>query len=384
MNENNPLTKENVIPVKQTKSQSLLQRRFRKFRSLKRGYYSFLLLTSLFTASFFFPLLINDQALVVRHQGELYFPAFRSFAVNLPIIGFAFDETPYRDIFLKEPGVSNFRELKATIEREGRSDDWVLLTIYPFSAMEDVGVAGNQNFIEPFEKDANGYMRACGTDDRGRDVFARMLYGFNISISFAFLLAIIQYIIGVPLGAMLGFFGGKFDLLMQRVIEIWGTLPMLFLIIIVVSIIRPNFLLFIGLLSLVSWVSLTILMRAEFYREKAKDYVAAAVSIGVPTKTIIIRHILPNALIPIITFFPFSVVGGITALVSLDFLGFGLPPPTPSWGEMMSIGLENLLNKKWWLIVVPLLAMFSTLLCTVFIGEGVREAFDPKTYSRLR
>jgi microcin C transport system permease protein len=201
---------------------------------------------------------------------------------------------------------------------------------------------------------------------------------------FALLLALLEYLIGVPIGAMLGFFGGRFDILAQRLIEIWATVPFLFLVIIVASIVRPNFALLLLLLALFTWVGITVLIRAEFYREKAKDYVAAAVAIGVPRWKIMFKHILPNSLVPIITYFPFSVVAGIGALVSLDFLGFGLPPPTPSWGEMMSVGLQHLATGKWWLMLSPMAALFVTLTLIVFIGESVREAFDPRTFSRLR
>jgi microcin C transport system permease protein len=182
----------------------------------------------------------------------------------------------------------------------------------------------------------------------------------------------------------MGYFGRWFDLLMQRFMEIWGSLPFLFLIIIVVSIVRPSFFVLVLLLVVFSWLGIAQQMRAQFYREKTRDYTAAAISIGVPTRRILLRHILPNSLVPIITFFPFAVVGDIGALVSLDFLGFGLAPPTPSWGEMVSIGMDNLTNGYWWLVLVPLGALFVTLMLVVFIGEAVREAFDPKTFSRLR
>jgi microcin C transport system permease protein len=180
----------------------------------------------------------------------------------------------------------------------------------------------------------------------------------------------------------MGFFGGKVDLFAQRIIEIWSSLPMLFVIIIMSSIIRPSFFLLIFIYTMVNWIFLTYYMRAEFYREKAKDYVSAAISMGQRNRTIIFKHILPNSLVPVITYFPFSVVGGISMLVGLDYLGFGLPPPTPSWGQMLDVGLQNV--SKWWMVFSPVTAQFLTLLAIVFIGEGVREAFDPKVYSRLR
>lgn len=371
--------------VAAVKSMTVLQRRWRKFKRLKRGYYSLLILIAAYVLSFFLPLFINNRPIAIRYEGEWYFPAIEQMLVENFLIGKLFGINYFYSgqFFGQEdnPGECDYRLLKKQWEEQG-SENIIIMPLYPYGPIEDIGIEGNEPFLAPLEKRGDAPMRLFGTDDRGRDVFARMAYGFFISISFALILAFMEYAIGVPLGGMLGYFGGKFDLYMQRVIEIWSSLPTLFLIIIVASIVRPNFLLLIILLSLVRWVGMTTLMRAEFYREKAKDYVAAAISIGVPTWKVMIKHILPNSLVPIITYFPFSVVAGIAALVGLDFLGFGLPPPTPSWGQMMSVGLQHL--TKWWLVVVPLSAMFLTLLLVVFIGESIREAFDPKTYSRLR
>ena len=180
----------------------------------------------------------------------------------------------------------------------------------------------------------------------------------------------------------MGYFGGRFDLFFQRLIEVWSSLPMLFVIIIISSILKPSFFLLIGIYTLVNWISMTYLMRAEFYREKSRAYVAAALSMGQSEFKVMFKHILPNSLVPIITYFPFAVVAGISALVGLDYLGFGLSPPTPSWGQMLDVGLSNI--TKWWMVFSPVTAQFFTLLAIVFIGEGVREAFDPKVYSRLR
>ncbi len=367
-------------------SLSIYQRRWRKFKSLKRGYYSLLLLTGAYVLSFFLPLLVNNKALAVRYNGQWYFPAVKSWLVSLPLIGGLFGSDFYSGEFFGQrgnPGECNYRLLKQQYEAEG-GDNLVILPPYPYSPIEDVTVEGNAAFLPPLERSPDGFLRLLGTDDRGRDVFARMAYGFQISLSFALILALLEYLIGVPIGAALGFFGGRFDILAQRLIEIWATVPFLFLVIIVASIVRPNFILLLLLLALFTWVGITVLIRAEFYREKAKDYVAAALAIGVPRWKIMFKHILPNALVPIITYFPFSVVGGIGALVSLDFLGFGLPPPTPSWGEMMSVGLQHLATGKWWLMLSPMTALFITLTLIVFIGESVREAFDPRTFSRLR
>lgn len=368
-----------------TKSMTINQRRWRKFKGLKRGYYSFIILVVAYILSFFLPLIVNNKALIVHFNGETYFPAVKSFFVSLPLIGQPiFGSDFYSGESLGQQGntaEANYRALEQQFETEG-GDNYVVMPLYSYGPLEDISVDGNQPFLAPLEPDGQGHGRLFGTDDRGRDVFARMVYGFQVSISFALILTLFEYIIGVPIGGMLGYFGGLFDILMQRFIEIWSTLPILFVVIIVASLIRPDFLTLVIILSLVGWIGPTVFMRAEFYREKVKDYVAAAISIGVPTRKILLKHILPNSLVPVITYFPFSIVAGITALVSLDFLGFGIPPPDPSWGQMIGIGLNNI--TKWWLIMVPLAAMFFTLLLTVFIGEGIREAFDPKVFSRLR
>lgn len=367
------------------KSLTINQRRWRKFKGLKRGYYSFIILVAAYILSFFLPMIVNNKALIVHYNGETYFPAVKSFFVNLPLIGRPiFGSDFYSGESLGQTGNSAeavYRDLQKQFEQEG-GDNYVVMPLYAYGPLEDISVDGNQPFLAPLEPDGLGKGRIFGTDDRGRDVFARMAYGFQISISFALILTLMEYIIGVPIGGMLGYFGGLFDILMQRFIEIWSTLPILFIVIIVASLIRPDFITLVIILSLVGWIGPTVFMRAEFYREKVKDYVAAAISIGVPTRKILLKHILPNSLVPVITYFPFSIVAGITALVSLDFLGFGIPPPDPSWGQMIGIGLNNI--TKWWLIMVPLAAMFFTLLLTVFIGEGIREAFDPKVFSRLR
>jgi microcin C transport system permease protein len=221
-----------------------------------------------------------------------------------------------------------------------------------------------------------------GTDSSCRDVFARIAYGFNISISFALSVTLFAFLIGIIIGALQGFFGGVVDIILHRIIEIWATLPFLYVIIIISSLLVPNFFLLCLIMTLFSWIGITYYVRGEFYREKAKDYVSAAVAMGAPTRNLIFKHILPNSLTPIISFAPFAIVGNITALVSLDFLGFGLPPPTPSWGQLIEQGMINI--EYWWLVAFPLAIQFLTLIAIVFIGEAVREAFDPKVYARLR
>ena len=344
-------------------NESILKRRWKKFKTLKRGYYSLLTLTVLYTISFFLPILINNRALIVKYDDSLHFPIFS---------GYISGEEFGQDV----PGEAKYRKLKEEFSKQVETGNWVLMPPYPYSPYEDITTEGNKMYESPSRK------HWLGTDNTGRDVFARLCYAFNISISFALILTVINYVIGVLIGGTMGYFGGKFDLIFQRLIEIWSSLPMLFVIIILSSILKPSFLLLIGIYTLVNWISMTYLMRAEFYREKSRAYVAAALSMGQSNFKVMFKHILPNSLVPIITYFPFAVVAGITALVGLDYLGFGLSPPTPSWGQMLDVGLQNI--RKWWMVFAPVTAQFLTLLCIVFIGEGVREAFDPKVYSRLR
>ncbi len=343
-------------------NRSVFQRRWQKFKTLKRGYYSLVILSGLYISSFFLPLIINNRALIVKYDNEYFSPI---------ISGYMSGEQFGQDV----PGEARYRELKEKFKLSGK-ENWVLMPLYPYSPYEDITFEGNKAYEPPSLK------HWLGTDNTGRDVFARLCYAFNISISFALILTVMNYILGILIGGCMGYFGGRLDLFLQRIIEIWSSLPMLFVIIIISSILTPSFFLLISIYTMVNWIGMTYLMRAEFYREKAKPYVAAALSMGQSNFKIMFKHILANSLVPIITYFPFSVVAGISALVGLDYLGFGLAPPTPSWGQMLDVGLQNV--RKWWMVFSPVTAQFLTLLAIVFIGEGVREAFDPKVYSRLR
>ena len=354
-------------------SESILRRRLRKFRRIRRGYWSFLFIAVAYLVSFSLPYMMNSTAFLVRYEGRYYVPALTFYPAA------AFGQEAF--------GETDYRALKTQFEEAG-GDNWVLMPPYPYGPNESLfdlqGVPPHPPSLEhPF-----------GTDDRGRDVLVRLAYGFNLSLTFALLVMLIANGVGIVIGAMLGYISGKVDLLGQRVIEIWSSLPFLYTIIIVSSIVvpvyvpgriqvmQPSFWLLIVILSAFAWMGITYYIRGEFYREKAKDYVGAAIVTGVSEPAIMFRHILPNALTPVISFAPFVIVGNITALVALDFLGFGLPAPTPSWGELIGQGMENL--TKWWLVFFPLGVLFLTLLLVVLIGEAVREAFDPKEYSRLR
>tara|TARA_B100000959_G_scaffold282689_1_gene349687 strand:+ start:442 stop:1428 length:987 start_codon:yes stop_codon:yes gene_type:complete len=328
---------------------------------MKRGYYSFLILTTLYMLSFLNPIFINNKALIVRYDGEFYFPILNFYSAE------TFNQNSY--------GEAHYRKLTEQFKSE--NGNWTLMPFYPYHPNESL-----LSDIDGEPPHAPSPEHWFGTDNRGRDVFARLVYGFNISISFALIVVFFAYIIGISIGAVLGYFGGKVDILGQRFIEIFAAIPFLYTMIIISSILQPNFPLLVMVMTIFGWIGMTYYIRGEFYREKAKDYVSAAVSMGASNFRTMFKHILPNALTPIITFTPFAVIGYISSLVSLDFLGFGLPPPTPSWGELVNQGVTDI--RYWWLIVSPMGASFFTLLLITFIGEGIREAFDPKVYSRLR
>ncbi|MCE1163762.1 MAG: ABC transporter permease subunit [Bacteroidetes bacterium] len=346
---------------KKEKYNSILSRRWKRFRGLKRGYYSFLALCALYLLSFILPLFVGRDALLVKYNGSYYFPVFKFYA----------SETFGQKIF----GEANYRILKKTFS-DSKTGNYVIMPLYPFGP--------NENLLDELQgapPHPPSAVHILGTDDRGRDVFARLAYGFNISISFALLITAVSFLIGIISGALLGYFGGKFDAFGQRIIEIWSTLPLLYIIMILSSVIAPGFITLCFIMILFGWTGITYYVRAEVYREKGKDYVLAAVSGGAPDRHIIFRHIIPNSLTSVISFAPFAIVANIMSLVALDFLGFGLQPPTPSWGEMISQGMGNL--NYWWLTVFPLGTQFLTLLAVVFIGESVREAMDPREYYRI-
>jgi microcin C transport system permease protein len=367
-----PNTPQSPAPAERP-SVSVFRKRLRKFRTIKRGYYSFLILLCAYGVSFLLPMLINNEALLVRYDSNFYFPLIHYYPAS------AFGQ--------ERIGEPDYRDVTREFRQENKGN-WAVLPPYPYSPTESLlDLPGSP-------PNAPSRQHIFGTDDRGRDIFARLAYGFNVSLSFALLVLVISLAIGVSVGAFLGYFAGKVDILGQRLIEIWSSLPFLYTIIIVSSIVvpiylpgrnlvlQPSFWLLILILTAFDWMAITYYVRGEFYREKTKDYVAAAISMGASDSSIIFKHILPNSLTPVVSFAPFMVVANISALVALDFLGFGLPAPTPSWGELIEQGVENL--TKWWLVFFPLAAMFVTLLLIVFIGEAVREAFDPKEYSRLR
>ncbi|HEY9197948.1 MAG TPA: ABC transporter permease [Gammaproteobacteria bacterium] len=331
------------------------RRSWLRFRANRRGYYSLWLFGFLFVISLGAELLSNDRPLVIQYQGEYYFPLFKHYPERL--FGGDFDtEADYTDPYVKE-----------LLNRDG---NWALYPPNPYS----------YNTINYFTQQPNPAPPSAdnllGTDDRGRDVLARLIYGFRLSVLFAFVLTAIGVVFGVLAGSLQGYLGGRFDLFAQRLIEIWGSMPELYLLIIFASLFDPSILLLIILLSLFGWMGLADYVRAEFLRGRNLDYVTAARALGVSNRAIMFRHLLPNSLTPVITFLPFRVSGAILALTSLDFLGLGVPPTTPSLGELLAQGKENI--EAWWLSLTTFVVLVGTLTLLIFIGEALREAMDTR------
>lgn len=339
----------------------LTLKKIRRFKSIKRGYYSFILFIILIGISLSAELLVNKRALIVCYEGEYYFPTYGQM---IPGTTFGFDYD-YE---------TNYRELKKLFRKQGRGD-WVLMPAVPYDAYEN---DLRENEYPPFPPSFE-HRHYMGTDNVGRDMIARLVYGFRIAIFFSLALLAANYTIGVSIGCAMGYWGGKFDLFFQRIIEIWSNIPFLYVIIIISSIVVPNFFLLILIMAFFGWIGITWTMRTMTYKEKAREYALAAKAMGASDWRIIFRHIIPNTIAIIVTFAPFSVSSGIVALTSLDYLGFGLPPPTPSWGELLQQGWANM--SAWWIVGSVVFAMVLTLVTVTFIGEAVREAFDPKLHT---
>lgn len=344
------------------------QKKLRRFREIKRGYYSFLILMFLIGLFLIGELLINNRALIVKYEGEYYFPTYTAFH-------------PGTDFGLNYSYETNYRELKEVFQEQG-GDNWVLLPLVPYSANENHSTTG---IFRP-EAPSAEYQHYLGTDTTSRDILARLFYGTRTAIFFAMAFTLSVYFIGIAVGAAMGYFGGMFDLLFQRAIEIWSNIPFLYMVIIIFSVIPATFsvltriIILLVVMVMFSWTSMTYYMRTETYKQKARDYVASARIIGASNTRIIFKHILPNVLATLVTFMPFTVISAITAITALDFLGFGLPPPTPSLGELLKQGTNNLRTAPW--IVTSAFSTLVILLTLVtFIGEAIRESFDPKKFT---
>lgn len=335
--------------------QSPGRRRWRRFKRSRRGYWSLLFFSAIFILSLFAEVLSNDKPFLIIYEGKPYFPLL----VSYPETTFGGDfetETDYRDPF--------FLELMK--EQGGRA-------FFPINkhSYDSINLAIDGPVPSPPSRD-----NLLGTDDRGRDVLARLLYGFRLSVLFGLTLTGIGTLFGIMAGAVQGYFGGRTDLFFQRFIEIWGAMPELYLLIIFSSIFQPSILLLLVLLSLFSWMGLSDYVRAEFLKGRNMEYVKAARALGVGNITIMYRHLLPNGMTPVITFLPFRVSSAILALTSLDFLGLGVPPSTPSLGELLAQGKANI--DAWWLSLSAFTVLVGTLVLLIFIGEALREAFDPR------
>lgn len=339
----------------------LTVKKIKRFKSIRRGYYSFIILCIMIFVSLFAELFVNSRAIIVKYEGRLYFPTYGQII-------------PGTTFGLQYEYETNYRDLSERFKSE-TNGNWVLMPVIPWNALENdlrVGV------YPPFPPDFSR-KHYLGTDTVGRDVLARLIYGFRIAIFFSLLLLAVNYTIGVSIGCAMGYFGGKFDLFFQRIIEIWSNIPFLYVVIIISSIMVPNFYLLIGIMTFFGWMGMTWTMRTMTYKERAREYALAARALGASNMRIIFKHIIPNTLSIIITFVPFAISGGIVALTSLDYLGFGLPPPTPSWGELLQQGWANM--GAYWIVFSVIFAMTLTLLTVTFIGEAIREAFDPRLYT---
>ena len=330
------------------------QRRLWAFGRNRRAVWSLRLFVLLFTVSLFAEFVANDKPILVWYDGGLYAPAL-----------FTYPETTFGGDFDTEADYSD-RYVIELIRNKG----WVLWPLIPYAYDTHV-----QNLSQPAPTPPSGG-NWLGTDDQARDVLARVIYGFRVSILFALALTIASTVIGVAVGAVQGFYGGKIDLLGQRALEIWGGLPVLFILLILSSIVTPNFWWLLGIMLLFSWTALVDLVRAEFLKARNLDYVRAARAMGVGNGTIILRHVLPNAVVATITFLPFLLTGAINTLTSLDFLGFGLPAGAASLGELVQQGKSNI--EAPWLGISAFVVLSLMLTLLVFIGEGLRDAFDPR------
>jgi len=373
----NPATATPVKPPRKGLLSPTNIRRWRNFRANGRGYWSLWLFMVLFILSLFAEFIANDKPIIASYKGEILFPV----VVDYPEEKFGgfLAETDYRsDVITDEINANgwmiwppihySYRSVNSNIPRSAPTPPFWLMSAeercsgYPHGVNDPNCNYGNLNWL--------------GTDDQARDVLARVIYGFRISVLFGLALTICSAVVGVTAGAVQGYFGGWTDLLLQRFIEIWSSMPVLYILLIIAAILPPGFFVLLGIMLLFSWVGFVGVVRAEFLRARNFEYVRAARALGVNNRTIMWRHLLPNAMVATLTFLPFILSGSITTLTSLDFLGFGMPPGSPSLGEMIAQGKSNL--QAPWLGLTAFFAMSIMLSLLIFIGEAVRDAFDPR------
>jgi microcin C transport system permease protein len=336
-------------------SQSPGARAWRRFRRNRLGFVSLVIFTTLVVVSLFAEVLSNDKPLVVRYNGDFYFPMVRDYP-----------ETTFGGDF---PTAADYNDpyVKQRITQNG---NWAIYTINPYGSGT---IAYYSKYPFPAPPSSENWL---GTDERGRDLLAQLIYGFRLSVLFGLVLMAIGVVIGVITGAIQGYFGGKTDLTMQRLIEIWSSMPELYLLIIFSAVFAPSVALLIVLLSLFGWMGLSDYVRAEFLRNRQMDYVRAARALGVGNARIMWKHILPNSMTPVVTFLPFRMSAAILALTSLDFLGLGVPPGTPSLGELLQQGKQNI--DAWWISIATFAVLVITLLLLTFMGDALRDALDPR------
>ncbi len=332
----------------------LTRRRLRNFKANKRGFWSFWIFLVIFIVTLFAEFIANDKPFLVVYDGAIHMPIFE-----------AYPETAFGGVMPTEAEYGD-PAVRALIDENG----FMINPIIPYNHRS---VAWDLGLPAPSPPEPRHWL---GTDDQARDVVARLIYGFRISVLFGFTLTIISAVIGVTAGAIQGYFGGWTDLIFQRFIEVWASLPTLYILIILASIVEPNFWWLLGVLLLFSWMGFVGVVRAEFLRARNFDYVRAARALGATNPVIMYRHVLPNAMVATMTFMPFILAGSVTTLTSLDFLGVGLPPGSASLGELLAQGKANL--QAPWLGLTGFFAIAIMLSLLVFIGEAVRDAFDPR------
>ncbi|WP_432764962.1 ABC transporter permease [Halomonas elongata] len=337
-----------------TRLSPITRRRLEVFRQNRRARISLWVFAVLFAISLGAELVANDKPLLMQYQGDWYLPLLVDYP-DTEFGGFLPTPADYRDPYTRD-----------AIEADG----WMLWAPIPYS-YDTLDMT--LRHPAPSPPDGEHWL---GTDDQGRDVLARVIYGFRLSVIFALVLTIGSMALGVLIGGVQGYFGGKIDLIGQRLTEIWSGLPVLFLLIILASMVEPNLWWLLGIMLLFSWLGLVDVVRAEFLRARNLEYVRAARAMGLPSRLIMWRHVLPNAMVATLTFIPFLFTGGITTLTALDFLGFGLPPGSPSLGELVAQGKNNL--QAPWLGITAFMTLSIMLSLLVFIGEGLRDAFDPR------
>jgi microcin C transport system permease protein len=356
----------------------LNRRRWQNFKANRRGYWSLWIFGILFIVTLFAEFIANDRPLLVKYDGKLYWPTFVSYSETT--FGGDFETAAdYRDPFLQKQiadkgGTIIWPPIRYSYNTHNldlptpapSKPTWLLTEEQCKQVVERKGLKGCRDLEYNW----------LGTDDQGRDVVARLIYGFRISVLFGLTLTIVSSIIGIAAGGVQGYFGGWIDLTFQRLIEIWTAIPSLYLLLILSSVLVPGFFVLLGILLLFSWVSLVGLVRAEFLRGRNFEYIQAARALGVSNRVIMFRHLLPNAMVATMTFLPFIVSSSVMTLTALDFLGFGLPPGSPSLGEMLSQGKANV--QAPWLGFTGFFSVAIMLSLLIFIGEAVRDAFDPR------